>query len=1163
MQRNVSPPQTPRSGAFNWIVGKYGDLVPLLAFLAVVTFVYFYDREKSGELDEDRRERHAIVERRAAFIADQLGNAISQRIGAMATGELQFTPVEDSVSQRTLTAALDTVTRRYTGLSAMSAVYPSGRISRGSNALLGTGSMQIEADTALRRAFTRAQSTELPAATGVISAGGARRVVVFDPVVRNNRVIGYLAAELEPGLIYRAVVGQQEVADSLAIEGGFSHAVYGPNDVLISTPLAAGEGWLTLDRVVKVLDTEWRVRAAYQPVDVRYYRTARMMRWGIGLLLALFTAAFFALFRRTIARQREEIGLRQVAEEAARTSAAEARERAREARELASQLEAAQHASQRLSTSLNPEDVVELFLGAVAEILEADVASLYTFEEEGEVVVGRRRIVFHNVGPVTARLQHEDIRQVRAPVSMLPTIAEAVSSGEPYVDMGEMAGHGRPIPAVAGGAEAAAVSVTLPLQIGGHMVGVATWEIYGERKEINRGALAFAQALAAPSAAALRSAELFASIEEERARAAREALRFAAVLDQMADGVIVVDEHGRVERSNKTAVELLGPEIETLPLEEWAARFAITNAEGRPLAAHEMPLVRALRGERLRRATYVVRSAWGTERFLSMSAGPILTAGGEEKGAAIVLRDVSDEHQYAEMLRHTNRELRRQAEIMEQVNTQLREATKAKDQFLAVMSHELRTPINAIMGYSDLLDLGVKGDLNPDQRGMIARVRDTSRHLLGLINEVLDLAKIGAGRIDLVMAELDVAEVVDRAVQQIMPLANSKGLQLHADEITRGDVMVIADETRLTQIIINLLSNAVKFTAAGSVSVAAQLNGDKVEIHVVDSGPGIAEDQRERIFEEFYQVEGGLARTSGGTGLGLAIARRFARLMGGDIVVESEPGKGAEFIVTLPSARAEPSTVQPGSSVVFLARSERTIEMIEPAVNSTMRLNATTDPSIAAAVTRREAPDLVVIDACAPDNAAWRALTSLQPDGVLEGTRVLLLAQPRESMNAVELGEFSILTKPIFIERIADVIAQRADGVESPLVLIADEDPHVRQILSEALAVAGARVTQAADGAEALRIAGMRKPDLMLISLTLRGSNGVTTMATARANPRLRDIPVIMLVPRELTAEQMIQLSDAVNSILASGEVPIRSIVDLLRVAAPSDAPEGGMVAGL
>ncbi|HEX6064995.1 MAG TPA: ATP-binding protein [Longimicrobiales bacterium] len=1158
----MTPPQQARAGATNWIVGKYGDLIPLLAFIAVIAAVYFYDHERIGDLEEDRRARAAAVERRASFIADQLGNAVNQRMGAMATGELQFTPVEDSVSQRTLAAALDTVTQRYVGLTAMSAVYPSGRISRSSGALIGTGSLQLNVDTALTNTLNRAQQTSRPAATGVLQANGVRRVIIFDPVVRSGRLLGYLAAELDPGAIYRSVVGQPEVSDSLTAGTPTYHAVYGPHQVLISNPLGAPRDWLTLQRPVRVADTDWQVQVAYPPVDTRVYRTEQMMRWAIGLLVAIFTALLFALARRTIMRQREEISLRQVAEEAARTSAAEARERAREARELAAQLEAAQHASQRLSTSLNPDDVVELFLGAVAEILDADVASLYTFEEEGEVVVGRRRIVFQNVGPVTARLQHEDIRQVRAPVSMLPAIAEAVASGEPYVDMGQMAGHGRPIPAVAGGAEAAAVSVTLPLQIGGHMVGVATWEIYGERKEINHAALAFAQALAAPSAAALRSAELFASLEEERARAAREALRFAAVLDQMADGVIVVDEHGRVERSNKTAVELLGPEIETLSLEEWAVRFAITNAEGRPLTGPEFPLVRALRGERLRRATYLVRSAWGTERYLSMSAGPILTAGGEEKGAAIVLRDVSDEHQYAEMLRHTNRELRRQAEIMEQVNTQLREATKAKDQFLAVMSHELRTPINAIMGYSDLLDLGVKGDLNPDQRAMISRIRDTSRHLLGLINEVLDLAKIGAGRIDLVMAELDVAEVVERAVQQVIPLANAKGLTLHVEEMPHGEVLVVADETRLTQIIINLLSNAVKFTVTGGVTIQAGVHDDKVEIHVLDSGPGIPEDQRDRIFEEFYQVEGGLARTSGGTGLGLSIARRFARLMGGDIVVHSQMGRGSEFVVTLPSARAEPAVQQPGASVVFLARSEQTIDSIAPVVSASLRLNATTDPSIAAAVTRREAPDLVVLDACAPDFSAWRALTSLQPDGVLEGTRVLLLAQPRESINAVELGEFSILTKPIFIERVAEAIARQAGSADSPLVLIADEDPHVRQIISEALTASGCRITQAAEGAEALRIAGMRKPDLMLISLTLRGSNGVTTLATARANPMLRSIPVIMLVPRELSGEQMAQLTEAVHGVLASGEIPIRSLLDLLRITPPRNTDDRNVATG-
>jgi signal transduction histidine kinase len=159
---------------------------------------------------------------------------------------------------------------------------------------------------------------------------------------------------------------------------------------------------------------------------------------------------------------------------------------------------------------------------------------------------------------------------------------------------------------------------------------------------------------------------------------------------------------------------------------------------------------------------------------------------------------------------------------------------------------------------------------------MLARVRETSRHLLGLINEVLDLAKIGAGRMDLVVVEQDVARVVDRAAQQILPMATAKGLRLTVEQPAGGDGIVArADETRLTQIMVNLMSNAAKFTSSGGITVAYDSVDGDVLIRVADTGPGIPPDQVEQIFEEFYQVEGGLSRSSGGTGLGLAIARRF------------------------------------------------------------------------------------------------------------------------------------------------------------------------------------------------------------------------------------------------------------------------------------------------
>lgn len=236
----------------------------------------------------------------------------------------------------------------------------------------------------------------------------------------------------------------------------------------------------------------------------------------------------------------------------------------------------------------------------------------------------------------------------------------------------------------------------------------------------------------------------------------------------------------------------------------------------------------------------------------------------------------------------------------------------------------------------------------------------------------------------------------------------------------------------------------------------------------------------------------------------------------------------------------------------MLARSELTIDHILEQLGDGSHLHATIDPTMAAALTRREAPDRVIIDACAPDHAAWRALTSLQPDGVLEGTSVLLIAQDG-ALNAVELGSFGVLTKPIFLERATDAILAHMSGVENGLVLIADEDTHIREILRDALESGGCTTVLASDGVEALRIATTRKPDVVLLSLTLRVTNGVVTLANMRHTPALARTPILMLVPRELTQEQMAQLHDSVVSITASGEVAARPVVDIVRDALAAD----------
>jgi PAS domain S-box-containing protein len=1128
---------------------RYADLIPLGAFILVVGIVFLFDRERSTHPEREMAQARATAERRANALGDELGNELSARLGALATAKVAFGTVTDQTTEDAFMASLDTLTARSMGLAGVSLIYPGDeRILR----VPGTGLGQriSLADTLVRHAYLRALGTHRAAATRVINYGVGNRVFVFDPVVRSDTagVLAVLAAELDPQSIYR-ISSAAALIDTIP-GAAILHQLYGPDDVRLSSPQLVPEGWGRVRHDVRVADTNWRVDVMYPLPDLRAYRAERLATWIAGLALAFAFAVVLHFLRRTITTQKEEITRRQAAEEAARSAAEEARQRALESRELAAQLEAAQRASQRLSTSLDPDDVVEQFLGGVAEILEADVASLYTFEEEGEVLVGRRRMIFRDIEGMTDRLRGEDIRQVRAPVALLPTLGEAVSTGEPYVveSKGESDG---PI----GRAAAETISsVTVPLLIAGHTVGVASWEVYARPRRFPPTLVAFAQALGAPAAAALRTAELFSSLEAERRRAAREAVRFGAVLDQMADGVIVVDTEGNLERSNASAEELLGNDLASVPVDEWPTRFDLVSVEGRPLAPSEFPLARALRGERVRRAAFIVRSDWGTERHLSGSAGPIQTQSGQPGGAAMVVRDVSDEHQYAEMLRHTNRELRRQAEVLEQVNQQLREATKAKDQFLAVMSHELRTPINAIMGYSDLLDLGVKGPLNDDQRSMLGRVRETSRHLLGLINEVLDLAKIGAGRMDLAVVALDIASIVDRAAQQVLPLAAGKGLSLTVEPARDSGTPVIAraDETRLMQIMVNLLSNAAKFTTTGGITVSYEQTEGDVLIRVTDTGPGIPPDEAERIFEEFYQVEGGLSRTSGGTGLGLAIARRFARLMGGDVTVDSKPGRGSVFTVRLASAgRQASAAAEPSeSTVLVLGHADAALQRLAAEVNGSVRVVGSTEPAQLAGLVRRERPQLIAIDAKAPQQGAWRALTALQSESAALHVPLLLFAHDDElGEQSLDLGRLTLLGKPISVEHATDLVDAVAGDVDAPVVLVADDDPHVRRILGEALAASGCDVRTAASGGEFLDVARRLQPDVVIVDLLMPGMDGLEALAVMRSEPGLAGVRVIALANREMPPEEMAQLSAAVLAVARSRRGRIQPTAVLLRDA--------------
>jgi PAS domain S-box-containing protein len=436
----------------------------------------------------------------------------------------------------------------------------------------------------------------------------------------------------------------------------------------------------------------------------------------------------------------------------------------------------------------------------------------------------------------------------------------------------------------------------------------------------------------------------------------------AALVGVLPDPVISVGENGAVLSWNAAAERVL-------------ARSA-TEAVGKPIA-RALPVDPAGLLERLLQDTAADRPSWSEVRFSARGeehTGEVVVAPVEAGGrrvSVIVLRDVTEQRRSAEALQWQAEELRMQtAQLQEQaaelerqteelqsqslmleeaqadlrrVNERLREANvtlsertaeaerarheaesanRAKSDFLATMSHEIRTPINAILGYTDLLDMGLAGPLNEQQAAHLSRVRASSRHLLGLIEDVLDLSKIEAGRIEVAHEREPAINAIAAAIALVAPQAQERDIAIETITSER-ETLYVGDENRVRQIIVNLLTNAMKFSEPGSrVDVTCGTAADAVGTHLSGAGPwawirvtdrgiGIEEDERERVFLPFEQVEGGRTRTRGGTGLGLAISRQLARLMGGDLTLESTPGVGSEFTLWLPQREPAAPVTEP------------------------------------------------------------------------------------------------------------------------------------------------------------------------------------------------------------------------------------------------------------
>ncbi len=496
---------------------------------------------------------------------------------------------------------------------------------------------------------------------------------------------------------------------------------------------------------------------------------------------------------------------------------------------------------------------------------------------------------------------------------------------------------------------------------------------------------------------------------------------------------------------------------------------------------------------------------------------------------------------------------------IEAKSRELEVAGRHKSEFLANMSHELRTPLNAIIGYSEMLqeeaaDLGTDAFV-PD----LKKINAAGKHLLELINAVLDLSKIEAGKMELYLEEFGVADMVHDITAVIQPLAGKNGNHLEA----RCDASVgtmRADLTKLRQALFNLLSNACKFTERGTVSLTvareAGKNGDWMSFAVHDTGIGMTPEQMTRLFEEFSQADASVTRKYGGTGLGLALSRRLARMMGGDITVASEAGRGSTFTIRLPATvaetRREPAAPPPaleGVSTVLVIDDEETVRdlMRRFLAKEGFRIVTASGGEEGLRLARELRPDTITLDVMMPGMDGWAVLSALKADGETADIPVVMLTIVDDKNLGYALGAADYLAKPIDRERLTAVLKKYRRDLP---ILIVDDDAALRELLRRILEKEGYRVAEAENGRAAFERLRELSPGLILLDLMMPEMDGFEFVAELRTHEAWRAIPVVIVTAKELTAEDRRRLNGYVEKILQKGaytrDALLREVSDLV-----------------
>ncbi len=645
-------------------------------------------------------------------------------------------------------------------------------------------------------------------------------------------------------------------------------------------------------------------------------------------------------------------------------------------------------------------------------------------------------------------------------------------------------------------------------------------------------------------------------LEQERQRAEAEARRAQAQLGEaieaISEGFALYDADDRLVICNNRFKEMYaGTALEIRPGTQYESILRVTAGTGIIPAASDKR--DAWVAERLDRH----RNPKGTfeqqrDRGVWLKISERRTADG---GIVGVFTDITE-------LKDRELQLGQLVDRLAEARDAAMEATVAKSRFLANMSHELRTPLNAVIGITEMLMEDAEDSGDRGAREPLERIARAGKHLLHLINEVLDLSKIEAGKLEINYESVALASLVSDVVGEAEPLAAKNGNRLVV-ECPPDIGTVRSDPTRLRQIMLNLLSNACKFTEQGSVSLSVGCSrtdgGDWISIRVVDTGIGMTSEQLSRLFQEFSQADSSTTRKYGGTGLGLAISDRLCRMMGGSIDVESKPGIGTTFRVRLPADRPgipDAAAIKTAAAPAghAHARTNRVLVIDDDAtVRDLMRRYlsregfdvVTAGGGLEGLEFARELhPSVITLDIFMPDMDGWSVLQAIKQDAELSDIPVIIMTISDEKQKGFTLGASGYLTKPVDRAQLAQLLDRFKTSAATPRVLVVEDDLDTREMMRRLLVGEGWAVSLAANGREALDRLISERPNLVLLDLMMPEMDGFEFLAEFRKNPKFASTPVIVVTAADLSLADRRRLDGGVEHIL---QKTVSSQEDFLR----------------